>query len=146
VGRLGESPKAVTAGSARAEPRVVDHRRSGKDLMTAPLDVSGAATEARPEAGLAGLGMRAIEGRSLGQIAWLRLRRDKVAIAGGIIVLLLILMAIGAPLLVKLFGHPPNEFHQDLIDPTLQIPKGRWGGISRDFPLGVEPQNGRDLF
>ncbi len=114
--------------------------------MTAPLDVSGAATEAQPEAGLAGLGVRAVEGRSLGQIAWLRLRRDKVAIAGGVIVLLLILMAIAAPLLVKLFGHPPNEFHQNLIDPTLQIPKGKWGGISGEFPLGVEPQNGRDLF
>jgi len=117
-----------------------------EDVMTAPLDVTGAATEARPEAGLAGLGVKAVEGRSLGQIAWLRLRRDRVAVAGGLVVLLLILMAIAAPLLVKLFGHPPNEFHQNLIDPSLQVPSGKWGGISRDFLLGVEPQNGRDLF
>jgi peptide/nickel transport system permease protein/oligopeptide transport system permease protein len=114
--------------------------------MTAPLDVTGAATQAQPEAGLAGLGVKAVEGRSLGQIAWLRLRRDKVAIAGGVVVVLLILMAIAAPLLTRLFGHPPNEFHQTLIDPTLQTPMGKWGGISRDFPFGVEPQNGRDLF
>jgi ABC-type dipeptide/oligopeptide/nickel transport system permease subunit len=114
--------------------------------MTAPLEVTGAATEAQPEAGLAGLGAKAVEGRSLGQIAWLRLRRDRVAMAGGVVVILLILMAIAAPLLVRLFGHPPNEFHQNMIDPSLQTPKGEWGGISREFLFGVEPQNGRDLF
>jgi len=114
--------------------------------MTAPLDVTGTATQAQPEAGLAGLGFKAIEGRSLGQIAWLRLRRDKVAIAGAVVVIVLVIMALAAPLLVKLFGHPPNDFHQDLIDPSLQIPKGKWGGINRDFLFGVEPQNGRDLF
>jgi peptide/nickel transport system permease protein/oligopeptide transport system permease protein len=114
--------------------------------MTAPLEVTGSATEAQPEAGLAGLSVKAIEGRSLGQIAWMRLRRDRVAIAGGTIVLLLIVIAIAAPLIVKLLGHPPNEFHQDLIDPSLQIPKGKFGGISRHFLLGLEPVNGRDLF
>ena len=30
----------------------------------------------------------------------------------------LVLVAIFAPLIVKLLGHPPNEFHQDLIDPA----------------------------
>jgi peptide/nickel transport system permease protein len=114
--------------------------------MTAPLDVRGTAAQAQPEAGLAGLGVKAIEGRSLGQIAWLRLRRDRVAIAGAVVVIVLVIMALAAPLLVKLFGHPPNEFHQNLIDPSLQIPKGKWGGISRDYLFGVEPQNGRDLF
>jgi peptide/nickel transport system permease protein/oligopeptide transport system permease protein len=114
--------------------------------MTAPLDVTGTETEAQPEAALAGLGARAVEGRSLGQIAWLRLKRDKVAIAGGVVVILLVLMAIAAPLLVKLLGHPPNEFHQELIDPSLQTAKGKYGGISKDFIFGVEPLNGRDLF
>ena len=62
--------------------------------MTAPLDVTGTATEAQPEAGLTGLGVKAIEGRSLGQIAWTRLKRDKVAIIGGVFVLFLILVAV----------------------------------------------------
>jgi peptide/nickel transport system permease protein len=114
--------------------------------MTAPLDATGTATEAQPEAALAGLGVKAIEGRSLGQIAWLRLRRDRVAIAGGIVVVFLILIAIFGPLIVKVLGHPPNEFHQDLIDPSLQTPKGKWGGMSGQFLFGLEPQNGRDLF
>jgi peptide/nickel transport system permease protein len=65
---------------------------------------------------------------------------------GGAVVIFLILVAIFAPLIVKLFGHPPNEFHQQLIDPDLGTPIGKYGGISWDFPFGLEPVNGRDLF
>ena len=43
--------------------------------VTAPLEVDPAA-KAPPEALLEGLGKK-IEGRSLGQIAWMRLRRDR---------------------------------------------------------------------
>jgi ABC-type dipeptide/oligopeptide/nickel transport system permease subunit len=114
--------------------------------MTAPLEVEGSATEARPEAVLEGLGQR-IEGRSLGQIAWMRLRRDKVAIAGGCVIVVLILLAVFAPLIVKLLGHPPTEFHQELTDPNLGgMPRGPFGGISSEFLLGVEPSTGRDVF
>jgi peptide/nickel transport system permease protein len=113
--------------------------------MTAPLDVTGSAAQAQPEAALSGMGER-IEGRSLGQIAWMRLKRDRVAIAGGVVIVLLVLAAAFAPLLVRLLGHPPNEFHQNLIDPTFQRPKGKFGGISWDYLLGVDPQFGRDLF
>ncbi|HZO63367.1 MAG TPA: ABC transporter permease, partial [Kribbellaceae bacterium] len=77
--------------------------------MTTPLEVEPGAASAQPDAILEGVGK--IEGRSLGQIAWMRLKRDKVAIAGGIVIILLILMAIFAPLIVKAFGDPPNEFH-----------------------------------
>jgi peptide/nickel transport system permease protein len=89
----------------------------------------------------------AIEGRSLGRIAWTRLKRDRVAMAGGIIVIILILVAIFAPVLVKLLGHPPNDFHDDLLDPNLGgLPKGRFGGISAHYLLGVQPVSGRDMF
>jgi len=111
--------------------------------MTAPLESLG--TEAPPEAVLVGEEAQ-IQGRSLSQIAWRRLRRDKVAMAGGVVVVLLILMAVFAPLIVKLLGHPPNEFHQELIDPSLQTPIDNWGGISKDFLFGLEPVNGRDIF
>jgi peptide/nickel transport system permease protein len=87
-----------------------------------------------------------IKGRSLGQIAWARLKRDKVAIAGALVVAFLILVAIFAPLIVKLLGHPPNEFHQSLINPDTSAPYGRFGGMSRKFLFGLEPLNGRDLF
>ncbi len=109
--------------------------------MTAPLEYEPITTTGEPSGPA-----KEIEGRSLGQIAWMRLKRDKVAIAGGVVIILLILVAIFAPLLVKWFGHPPNQFHEDLIDPTYQTPKGKFGGISREFLLGVEPSNGRDVF
>lgn len=113
--------------------------------MTAPLDTTPAATDPAPEATLAGEGKK-IEGRSLGQIAWMRLKRDKVALGGGVVVVLLILMAVFAPLLSKLFGAPPNVPNYDLLDANTTAPLGRFGGISAEHPLGVEPGTGRDIF
>ena len=48
--------------------------------MSTPLEVEPGADGARPSR-LVGSGP-VIEGRSLGQIAWRRLKRDKVALAG----------------------------------------------------------------
>jgi ABC-type dipeptide/oligopeptide/nickel transport system permease subunit len=101
---------------------------------------------ARPPGAGAGVAGTSVAGRSLGQIAWSRLRRDRVAMAGGITVIALILMAILAPLIVSLLGYPPNEFHQDLIDPETLAPKGTFGGISGSHLFGLEPLNGRDIF
>lgn len=66
--------------------------------------------------------------------------------AGGATVVILVGAAVFAPLVVDLLGHPPNEYHQTLIDPALQTPNGRFGGMSGDFLFGLEPVNGRDLF
>jgi ABC-type dipeptide/oligopeptide/nickel transport system permease subunit len=109
--------------------------------VTAPIEMSPTTPEATPEAVLAGLGGKRIEGRSLGQIAWLRLRRDKVAMAGGVIVILLVLLAIFGPFFVQ----NPDTYHGNLIDPTFSRPIGPWGGISLAHPLGVEPITGRDM-
>lgn len=96
-------------------------------------------------------GAARIEGRSLGRIAWTRLKRDKVAIGGGVVVILLILVAIFSTRpfggLIGLFGHPPNDYHQDLIDPNLGgLPLHSWGGINPHYLLGIQPGTGRDLF
>ena len=106
--------------------------------MTAPLE---APADAAPETVLAGVGAKAIEGRSLGQIAWMRLRRDKVAIAGGIFILFLVLVAVVGPHLVQ----DPTVYNANLIDPTLSAPRGPFGGISLAHPFGVEPVTGRDV-
>jgi ABC-type dipeptide/oligopeptide/nickel transport system permease subunit len=112
--------------------------------VSTPLEVEPGSSSAQPEAILEGAGK--IEGRSLWQISWIRLKRDKVAIAGGVVVLLLILVAVFAPLICKLVGVTPNDFHQDLVDASLQTPIGKFGGISWDHPFGIEPVNGRDIF
>jgi peptide/nickel transport system permease protein/oligopeptide transport system permease protein len=111
--------------------------------VAAPIEVSGSDTEAQPESVLAGVDRKKIQGRSLGQIAWMRLKRDKVALTGAVVVILLILIAIFGPFFVQ----DPLAYHQNLIDPTYNRPKtGLWhSGISGDHLLGVEPGTGRDM-
>jgi len=89
--------------------------------------------------------LRRIEGRSPGRIAWSRLRQDRVAMAGGVVVVLVAATAIFAPVITAAFGHDPNSFHTSLLDPNTSLPKGPFGGASRQFPLGLEPGNGRDM-
>ncbi|RLU96757.1 peptide ABC transporter permease [Streptomyces griseocarneus] len=113
--------------------------------MTAPIETTGGAAGAQPEAVLAGANKSQIQGRSLTQIAWIRFKRDKVAVAGGVVVVLLILLAVLAKPIESVFGLDPNQFHQDLIDPEKLAPKGAFGGMSWEHPLGVEPQYGRDI-
>jgi peptide/nickel transport system permease protein/oligopeptide transport system permease protein len=107
-------------------------------MMTAPIEMT---PEVAPEAVLAGASASAIEGRSLGQIAWRRLRRDHVAMAGGVIIVFLILVAVIGPHLVQ----NPDVYNPNLINPTLGSPNGSFGGISAAHPLGVEPVTGRDM-
>jgi|SRR5579875_2475552 len=115
--------------------------------MTAPLDVQGSATEAQPEAVAGVSGARAIEGRSLGQIAWLRLKRDKVAIGSAVVIVLLILFTILAPVINKIVGVNPFSDNVGILnyDTGIGKPIGALGGISAHHPFGVEPINGRDL-
>jgi peptide/nickel transport system permease protein len=89
-----------------------------------------------------------IAGRSLTQIAWMRLRRDKVAVATLAVVLLVIVIAAAAPLITRLVGVDPYSFNNDpsIISDAGGLPAGKWGGISLDHPFGVEPSTGRDLF
>jgi peptide/nickel transport system permease protein len=65
--------------------------------VTAPLDVPDSVThDVAPVVAES----TAVAGRSPWQIAWRRLRRDRVALAGGVVVILLVLVAIFAPLIV----------------------------------------------
>jgi len=107
--------------------------------MAAPLEMTP--ESAAPEAILEGVSGKAIEGRSPGRIAWMRLKRDKVAMAGGTVVVLLILIAIIGPYFVQ----DPNLYHANLINPTYSRPNGPFGGISLAHPFGVEPVTGRDM-
>jgi ABC-type dipeptide/oligopeptide/nickel transport system permease subunit len=92
-------------------------------------------------------GSKQIEGRSLGRIAWTRLKRDRIAMAGAVVIILLIAIAVLAPVLVKLFGHPVPDWHQDQINPDLGgLPKGKYGGITSKYLLGVIPRTGQDTF
>ena len=108
--------------------------------MAVPIDVASGPGGPAPEEALS-VADKAIEGRSLGQIAWRRLRKDKVAMGGGIVIVILILIAIFGPYLVA----NPDTYHSELIDPTFSRPIGPFGGISLNHPFGVEPITGRDM-
>ncbi len=81
-----------------------------------------------------------IAARSPLQLFWRRLRRDKVALAALTIVVLMLLLAIFAPLWVKVLGLPdPNVQNDDLLG-DFGEPTGPMAG----HPLGVD-ERGRDV-
>lgn len=93
------------------------------------------------------LPMGGTAGRSAWRVGFARFRRDKVAFASLIVIGLLILMAIFAPLLTALNGHPPDAEYPNRLNPLLGgLPTGSFGGVSGSYWFGLEPQTGRDLF
>lgn len=74
------------------------------------------------------------------------LRHDRAALFSASFIALMVLMAICAPLISALTGHGPTAFDTSAIDvDSGGLPKGSFGGISAEHPLGVEPLNGRDV-
>lgn len=86
-----------------------------------------------------------VEGRSLTQIAWGRLRRDKVAMISLGVIIFIFLAALFAPLIIRVLGVDPYEPNTDLVSQAGGLPLGPWGGVSLDHPLGIEPLIGRDI-
>lgn len=74
------------------------------------------------------------------RLAWRRLRRDKLALLGGLFVILLILVALAAPWIAP--HSPAEQFAEGLSDNGLPVPSTLPG--SARFLLGTDP-NGRDL-
>lgn len=84
-------------------------------------------------------------GRSLRQIVWARLRRDKVAMVCLGILLLMYAIAIIVPLIADKVGIDPYKLNKDLISGAGGKPKGEFGGISPTHIFGVEWGTGRDI-
>ena len=87
-----------------------------------------------------------IVGRSLRQIAWLRIKRDWVARTCMFLLLLIVVVALLAGPICSYFGVDPVTGNMDLIQMDgSSLPIGPWGGASWAHPLGIEPGYGRDL-
>lgn len=86
-----------------------------------------------------------IVGRSLREIAWLRLKRDRVAMGSLIVLTFIIFIAAFGPLISRWLGVDPYSFNSELISDNGGLPIGKFGGVSLDHPLGVEPLTGRDI-
>jgi ABC-type dipeptide/oligopeptide/nickel transport system permease subunit len=91
---------------------------------------------------------------------WVRLKRDKLALAGaGFIVFLFLAAFAGAPIAAHVLGHGPNDTYPQAVDP-FGTPVGPWSHVStapfsgsnpKDYPsvlfiLGADSEEGRDLF
>jgi peptide/nickel transport system permease protein len=85
-------------------------------------------------------------GRSLRQIIWARLRRDKVAMVCLVVLVGMYLIAIFGPVVAGIVGIDPYKFDASAISELGGRPKLPWGGISAAHPLGVEWGTGRDIF
>lgn len=81
-----------------------------------------------------------IQGRTPLRLAWERLRRDRVAMVSLVLIVLIIVMALAAPLLSALLGHgPDDQFRETGLTPS-GLPKAPSG----EFLLGTDDL-GRDL-
>ncbi|WP_082119810.1 ABC transporter permease [Saccharothrix sp. ST-888] len=81
------------------------------------------------------------------RLAWQRLRRRRVALAGLGIIAFFVLAALLAPVLTAISGHGPADTDKRAVDSYLGgLPRGSLGGMSTQHWLGVEPMLGRDIF
>lgn len=81
-----------------------------------------------------------IQGRSPVRLAWERLRRDRAAMISFVVIVLIALVAIGAPLVAALVGHGPNDQYRDIG----LSPQGLPTRPTATFLLGTDDL-GRDL-
>jgi peptide/nickel transport system permease protein len=86
-------------------------------------------------------GEPAVAARSPWEIAWRRLRRDRVALLGAFFIVLLVLFAICAPVFESLTGHDvgENDVRNGLDERNVPV-----GPFTNDYWLGAD-QLGRDL-
>jgi peptide/nickel transport system permease protein len=84
-------------------------------------------------------------GRSIKQIVWARLRRDKVAMTCLIVLIVYYTIGIFAPIVGPSLGLDPYAFDRAAISDLGGRPVLPNGGISPEHPLGVEWGTGRDI-
>jgi peptide/nickel transport system permease protein len=88
---------------------------------------------------------KAIVGRSPGQLAWIRLKRDRTARFSATVLAIAIIVALCAPLIQRITGVDPTDQFTDKLTDFAALPIGYLGGISGEHPLGLEPGLGRDI-
>ena len=121
--------------------------------MTSPIDVEGSGGTSVVIDGAtqppAALEAKELQGRSPGQLMWIRFKRDRTGVISAGVVAFFFLIAAAAPLIAKLYGKNPYTVYADerpeLFD-SAGVPVQPNGGISSEFWFGLEPGNGYDVF
>jgi peptide/nickel transport system permease protein len=98
-----------------------------------------------------------IRARGYWELVWIRFKRDKVAIGGGIFIVFMLLGAFaGGPIASSLLGHGPNDLFDGGLSPKF-LPWGPWTHFTNIngftghkqavfYILGSDGQLGRDEF
>lgn len=108
--------------------------QSATDVGTAPIGIGGAPEDPT------------IQARSPRQIFWARFKQDKLAIAGGILVILMILLALLAGVGESITGHDfDHQFKGQNGEPLMLNEFGSPKGPTSEFWFGADDL-GRDLF
>ena len=81
-----------------------------------------------------------VVGRSPWEIFWRQFRKDRWALAGIVVVVIMLLLAITAPLFARIVHHGPNDVNLRALDDF-----GLPSGPSKEYWFGVDG-TGRDLF
>jgi ABC-type dipeptide/oligopeptide/nickel transport system permease subunit len=98
--------------------------------MTSATEIVGSGEDSR------------VASRSAFQLFWARLREDKVALFGGVVIVLLIFVALfGGPIAAKVTGHPNTAAYPNIMEDEFGIPLGP----NSKFWFGADGA-GRDLF
>ena len=85
-------------------------------------------------------------GRSIREIVWARLRRDRVAMVCLVLLIAFYLLAVVGPFVLTAAGYSPYTFDRSAISNSGGGPVLPFGGISfPKHPLGVEWGTGRDI-
>jgi peptide/nickel transport system permease protein len=82
-----------------------------------------------------------VAGKTPWQLFWARFKKDKAALLGLALVIILLVLALIAPLFVRITGHGPNELFSREMTDEFGLPKGPNG----DFWFGAD-RPGRDVF
>ena len=85
-------------------------------------------------------------GRTLREMVWARLRRDRLAMLCLVVLVAYYLIGILGPVVFGMMGVDPYRLDAAAISGLGGKPNGEWGGISAAHPLGVEWGTGRDIF
>ncbi len=130
---------------------VADIKDKGGTIGAAAGLAGAIATETGPELGE----IEAVKARGYWEQVWIRLKRDRIAIVGGVFIIVLVLTAfIGAPIAAAILGHGPNDLYFSAVDPGTLLPVGPMTrvddvlhpGNTTLFILGADGTLGRDEF
>src|SRR5262249_53999306 len=81
-----------------------------------------------------------VRARSSWELFWARFVRDRAAVGGMVFFVVIVALALSAPLIARLVGHSPNQLFGSMLTP-LGLPKGP----NTHFWFGAD-QAGRDVF